>query len=42
MQWRSGKMPRINPGARAGTHLHAEGDDNENKKMYSVLSNVRI
>ena len=32
-------MPRINPGARAGTHLHAEGDDNENKKMYSALSN---
>ena len=31
-------MPRINPGTRAGTHLHAEGDENENKKMYSALS----
>ena len=31
-------MPRINPGTRAGTHLHAEGEVNENKKMYSALS----
>ena len=38
MQWKSGKMPRINPGTRAGTHLHAEGEVNENKKMYSALS----
>ena len=32
MQWKSGKMPRINPRARPGTHLHAEGETNENKK----------
>ena len=31
-------MTRINPGARAGALLRAEGDENNNKKVYTALS----